>query len=191
MTKTVSFRASDELDAFLEALAEERMTTKSTVAQMLVAERARQIKAERDEESNTGDPRVEPPTDPPSSAPGAGDAEPDREPDPESDSAVVGDDGPNADPDLEEEELEVDPVPEADPGLEDEEEGDPTLQGEDEVGDAEEGPEAEIFEQYPEKWYVPNSDTGNQYAVETATGDVKYYKTERHAANRLHQEYES
>ena len=44
MSKTVSFRASEELDEFLEEEAERRMTTKSTVAQMLVAERVRELK---------------------------------------------------------------------------------------------------------------------------------------------------
>lgn len=39
----MSFRASEELDGFLEKEAERRMTTKSTVAQMLVAERVRQL----------------------------------------------------------------------------------------------------------------------------------------------------
>jgi hypothetical protein len=43
MSKTVSFRCSDELDDFLETEAERRMTTKSTVAQILVAERATQM----------------------------------------------------------------------------------------------------------------------------------------------------
>jgi len=41
MSRTVSFRCSEELDDFLEAEAERRMTTKSTVAQMIVAEYAR------------------------------------------------------------------------------------------------------------------------------------------------------
>lgn len=49
MSKTVSFRASEELDEFLEQEAERRMTTKSTVAQMLIAERVRQIKDGEDE----------------------------------------------------------------------------------------------------------------------------------------------
>ena len=43
MSKTVSFRCSDELDEFLEQEAERRMTTKSTVAQMIVAEYARDV----------------------------------------------------------------------------------------------------------------------------------------------------
>jgi predicted transcriptional regulator len=47
MSKTVSFRSSEELDEFLEQEAERRMTTKSTVAQMLLAERVREIQAER------------------------------------------------------------------------------------------------------------------------------------------------
>lgn len=46
MSRTVSFRASEELDDHLEQLAEERMTTKSTVANMLVAERVRQLRGE-------------------------------------------------------------------------------------------------------------------------------------------------
>jgi polyphosphate kinase len=48
MSKTVSFRASEELDEFLEDEAERRMTTKSTVAQMLLAERVKQIRGEPD-----------------------------------------------------------------------------------------------------------------------------------------------
>lgn len=46
VSKVVSFRASEELDEFLEQVAQERMTTKSTVAQMLVAERAQQLREE-------------------------------------------------------------------------------------------------------------------------------------------------
>lgn len=46
MSRTVSFRASEELDDYLEQLAEERMTTKSTVANMLLAERVRQLRGE-------------------------------------------------------------------------------------------------------------------------------------------------
>ena len=54
MSRTVSFRASEELDDFLEQEAERRMTTKSTVAQMLLAERVRELQGARsgdDEES--------------------------------------------------------------------------------------------------------------------------------------------
>jgi predicted DNA-binding protein len=40
MSRTVSFRCSEELDEFLEEEADRRMTTKSTVAQMIVAEYA-------------------------------------------------------------------------------------------------------------------------------------------------------
>lgn len=43
MSRTVSFRCSEELDEFLEQEAERRMTTKSTVAQMLIAEKAREL----------------------------------------------------------------------------------------------------------------------------------------------------
>jgi predicted transcriptional regulator len=41
MSRTVSFRCSEELDKLLEEEAERRMTTKSTVAQMIVAEHFR------------------------------------------------------------------------------------------------------------------------------------------------------
>ena len=44
MSRTVSFRASEELDDFLEQEAERRMTTKSTVAQMLIAEKVRELR---------------------------------------------------------------------------------------------------------------------------------------------------
>ena len=43
MSRTVSFRCSEDLDEFLEREAERRMTTKSTVAQMLVAQKAQEI----------------------------------------------------------------------------------------------------------------------------------------------------
>lgn len=46
MSRTVSFRASEELDEFLEQEAERRMTTKSTAAQMLLAERVRQLQGD-------------------------------------------------------------------------------------------------------------------------------------------------
>jgi predicted DNA-binding protein len=42
MSRTVSFRCSEELDEFLEAEAERRMTTKSTIAQMIVADYAQE-----------------------------------------------------------------------------------------------------------------------------------------------------
>ena len=48
MTVTISFRVSEELEEFLEQEAEERMTTKSTVAQMMLAERVTQIRDESD-----------------------------------------------------------------------------------------------------------------------------------------------
>lgn len=57
MSKTVSFRASEELDEFLEKEAERRMTTKSTVAQMLLAERVRELQDERS--GSTADPEPE------------------------------------------------------------------------------------------------------------------------------------
>lgn len=50
MSRTVSFRASEELDDFLEREAERRLTTKSTVVQMIVAEHFQEVKAERQEE---------------------------------------------------------------------------------------------------------------------------------------------
>jgi len=43
MSVTISFRCSEELAEFLESEAERRMTTKSAVAQMLVAEKAREM----------------------------------------------------------------------------------------------------------------------------------------------------
>ena len=52
MSRTVSFRCSEELDKFLEEEAERRMTTKSTVAQMMVAQAARDISNDS-ETSNT------------------------------------------------------------------------------------------------------------------------------------------
>ena len=46
MSKVVSFRCSEELDEFLEQEAERRMTTKSTAAQMLLAEKVQEMKGE-------------------------------------------------------------------------------------------------------------------------------------------------
>jgi predicted transcriptional regulator len=48
MTVTISFRVSEELEEFLEQEAKERMTTKSTVAQMMLAERVTQIRDDTD-----------------------------------------------------------------------------------------------------------------------------------------------
>ena len=45
MSKTISFVASDELAEFLEREAEERMTTVSSTAQMLLAEKVRETQA--------------------------------------------------------------------------------------------------------------------------------------------------
>lgn len=53
MSRTVSFRCSGELDEFLEQEAENRMTTKSTVAQMLLAEKVQEIQAERSGEGES------------------------------------------------------------------------------------------------------------------------------------------
>lgn len=47
MTTTVTFRCTNELEEFLEQEAERRMTTKSSVAQMLLAEKFREIQEER------------------------------------------------------------------------------------------------------------------------------------------------
>jgi len=54
MSRTVSFRCSEELDEYLEDEADRRMTTKSTVAQMLLSERVRQLKKERSDSENVG-----------------------------------------------------------------------------------------------------------------------------------------
>lgn len=54
MSRTVSFRASEKLDEFLEQEAERRLVTKSTVVQMMVAERYQQLQDERpDSDSST------------------------------------------------------------------------------------------------------------------------------------------
>jgi len=61
MSRTVSFRCAEELDEYLEKEAERRMTTKSTVAQMLLTERVKQLKEERSEavEDDAGTPEEE------------------------------------------------------------------------------------------------------------------------------------
>lgn len=123
MSRTVSFRASEKLDEFLEQEAERRLVTKSTVAQMLVAERYRQLQDEREDESQV--------------------------------------------PEVDETDAEEDDLSSGD--------------------SKEERPE---FERYPEKWYVPDSSKGYEYAVRMAAGGrVKYYKTAEGAANRLEKEY--
>lgn len=53
MSRTVSFRASEKLDEFLEQEAERRLVTKSTVAQMMVAERYRQLQGERPDDDRS------------------------------------------------------------------------------------------------------------------------------------------
>lgn len=53
MSKTISFVASDELAEFLEEEAEKRMTTISSTAQMLLAEKAREM-GEVSEGSDSG-----------------------------------------------------------------------------------------------------------------------------------------
>jgi hypothetical protein len=64
MSKTVSFRCSEQLDEFLEQEAERRMTTKSTVAQMIVAEHFREQREESDEETEKEE-EIEETTEPP------------------------------------------------------------------------------------------------------------------------------
>lgn len=54
MSENVSFRCRGELYEFLEEEAERRMTTKSTVAQMLLAEKAREMGAVSDEPGDDG-----------------------------------------------------------------------------------------------------------------------------------------
>lgn len=124
MSRTVSFRAPEKLDEFLEQEAERRLVTKSTVAQMLIAERYRQLQDDREDELRV--------------------SEEDRS--------------------------------------EAEEDGSP---------DGESKDESPVFERHPDKWYVPDSDKGYEYAVRmSAGGRIKYYKTARGAANRLRKEYE-
>jgi len=53
MSKTISFVASDELADFLEEQAQERMTTVSSTAQMLLAEKAREMGIEDTERSSS------------------------------------------------------------------------------------------------------------------------------------------
>lgn len=122
MSKTVSFRASEELDEFLEREAERRMTTKSTVAQMLVAERARQSQL-----GHMG----------------------------EEDSIVPENPAPDR--------VEL------------------------ANSDSEDRPA--IFDRYSDKWHVPDSSEGNKFAVRTTDGRLVYYKTQKHAARRLREEY--
>jgi len=60
----VSFRASEELDEYLEQEAERRLTTKSTVVQMIVAEHFQEVKEEQqesgtEEEESTNSPESE------------------------------------------------------------------------------------------------------------------------------------
>lgn len=126
MSRTVSFRASEELDEFLEQEAERRMTTKSTVAQMLVAERARELKDERSESSSGS-------------------------------------------------------------ASESEAEGSETGEREADGSDGDDLPP--IFEKHRDKWYTPNSQEDYKFAVRMEDGDRKYYKTKKHAAKRLRQEY--
>jgi predicted DNA-binding protein len=52
MSRTVSFRASEELDEYLEQEAERRLTTKSTVVQMIVAEHFQEVKEEQQEDGS-------------------------------------------------------------------------------------------------------------------------------------------
>lgn len=52
MSRTVSFRASEELDEYLEQEAERRLTTKSMVVQMIVAEHFQDEKREQEEEGD-------------------------------------------------------------------------------------------------------------------------------------------
>ena len=57
MTATISFTCSEELEQFLEEEAERRMTTKSTVAQMIVADFASDVSVD----SKTANTQVSPP----------------------------------------------------------------------------------------------------------------------------------
>jgi hypothetical protein len=56
MSKTISFVASDELAEFLEEQAEQRMTTISSTAQMLLAEKAREMGGVSGESKPASDP---------------------------------------------------------------------------------------------------------------------------------------
>ena len=129
MSRTVSFRASEELDEYLEQEAERRLTTKSTVVQMIVAEHFQEVKGEQQE----------------------GDTE--------------------------------------------EEESTNHSEGEEsEESDAREGSQNEerkpaVFQKHGDRWYVPDSQKGYNYAVR-CPDRTRYYKTQEGAENRLIQEYE-
>ena len=126
MSRTVSFRASEELDEYLEQEAERRLTTKSTVVQMIVAEHFQEVKGEQQEG-----------------------------------------------------------------GAEEEESTNPT---EDEDSDTQEDSQEEegkpgVFQKHGDKWYVPESQKGYNYAVR-CPDKTRYYKTQDGAENRLIEEYE-
>jgi len=55
MSRTVSFRASEELDEYLEEEAERRLTTKSMVVQMIVAEHFQDEKQEQEGDGGEGE----------------------------------------------------------------------------------------------------------------------------------------
>jgi len=55
MSRTVSFRASEELDEYLEQEAQRRLTTKSMVVQMIVAEHFQDETQEHEEDGDGGE----------------------------------------------------------------------------------------------------------------------------------------
>ena len=129
MSRTVSFRASEELDEYLEQEAERRLTTKSTVVQMIVAEHFQEVKGEQQEG-----------------------------------------------------------------GTEEEESTNPSEDEESEESDAREDSREEerkpaVFQKHGDKWYVPESQKGYNYAVR-CPDKTRYYKTQDGAENRLIEEYE-
>jgi polyphosphate kinase len=50
--------------------------------------------------------------------------------------------------------------------------------------------DGDVFETYADRWYQPDSETYD-WAVRTATGERRYFKTREGAADRLRAEYES
>ena len=126
MSRTVSFRASEELDEYLEQEAERRLTTKSTVVQMIVAEHFQEVKGEQQEGGTEEEESTNPPEE--------------------------------EDSDTQEDSQE--------------EEGKPA-----------------VFQKHGDKWYVPDSQKGYNYAVR-CPDQTRYYKTQDGAENRLIEEYE-
>lgn len=173
MSKTISFVATDKLAEWLEEESERRMTTISSTAQQLLAEKYRA------EQSTSND----------------------SEHDPNSEQSTSGNGHSRSEEMVEEEGASESQTPEVTSNTEDEggdrevdTEGERSEEEEQsgsvqEVEETEPSVHEQVLAQHPDKWWETRSGSKNNYGVERPDGTRKYYKQKEAAAERVAVEY--